>query len=203
MTTLAYKAVVMGASAGGMQALKTIIAALPSSFPLPVAVVQHIGEHRESILADYLSRLSALSVKEAEDKEPFCAGQVYLAPPGYHLLIEPDKTFSLSVDPCVNYSCPSIDVLFESAADAFGNSLIGVVLTGANADGSHGLKAIKANGGLVIVQNPETAEARAMPQAAARAVQTDYIVELEKVAPLLVQLSAAHQGGEHGSSACN
>ncbi len=195
-----YKAVVMGLSAGGLQALKAIIPALPSSFPLPLAITQHNAESSDSFLADYLNQLGPLIVKEAEDKEPLLSGHAYLAPPGYHLLIEDDETFSLSVDPRVNYCCPSIDVLFESAADVFGSSLIGIVLTGANGDGSSGLKAIKARGGTAIVQNPETAESRYMPEAALAATDVDHVVTLQELAPLLTQLSEeALKGDDHGS----
>lgn len=194
-----YKAVVIGASAGGMEALKGILSALPASFPLPVAVVQHIAETPESYLASYLDSLCAVTVKEAEEKEPFLPGTVYLAPPGYHLLIEPDGTFSLSADPRVNYSCPSIDVLFESAADVFGSALIGVVLTGANNDGSRGLKKIKMQGGLTVVQNPKTAQSAYMPQAALDAAGPDYIVDLEQVAPLLLQFTTYQEGEGHGT----
>ena len=188
MQSLRYEAIVVGLSAGGMQALKIFVPALPASFPLPVAIAQHVGEDGDGFLSEYLNQIASLPVKEAEDKEPLCAGHIYLAPAGYHLLIEEDRTFSLSVDPRVNFCCPSIDVLFESAADGFGKALIGVVLTGANGDGSHGLKTIKARGGLAIVQNPATAEARHMPQAALEATAIDHIVELENLAPLLTQL---------------
>ena len=184
-----HEAIVMGLSAGGMQALKIILPALPQSFPLPIAIVQHTASQPESYLAEYLDKISAISVKEAEDKEPMQGGVVYLAPAGYHLLVDPDRCFSLSVDMPVNYSCPSIDVLFESASDAFADSLVGVVLTGANGDGSHGLKTIKSRGGTAIVQNPATAEVPYMPQAALDATPVDYIVDLEKLAPLLLQLS--------------
>lgn len=193
-----YKAVVMGSSAGGLQALKAFIPALPSSFPLPLAIAQHNSENAGSFLADYLNEIGSLAVKEAEDKEPLCPGHAYIAPAGYHLLIEDDQTFSLSVDPRVNYCCPSIDVLFESAADAFGESLIGIVLTGANGDGSRGLKTIKARGGVAIVQNPETAESRYMPRAALAATAVDHVVSLEQLAPLLVQLSELRTGDRHG-----
>jgi two-component system, chemotaxis family, protein-glutamate methylesterase/glutaminase len=194
-----YKAVVMGLSAGGMNALKAFIPALPGSFPLPVAIAQHNSESSNGFLADYLDRIGALTVKEAEDKEPLHPGHAYLAPAGYHLLIEDDQTFSLSVDPRVNYCCPSIDVLFESAADAFGASLIGIVLTGANGDGSRGLKAIKARGGAAIVQDPKTAESRYMPQAAFTATAVDHVVVLEQLAPLLMQLSELRAGDKHES----
>ncbi len=182
-----YKAIVIGVSAGGLQALKTVLPALPESFPLPIAIVQHIGERSDGFMAEYLDQASQLTVKEAEDKEPLSSGTAYLAPPGYHLLIEPDRTFGLSVDARVNYSCPSIDVLFESAAEVFAESLIGIVLTGANADGAQGLKIIKERGGLAIVQNPENAESAAMPKAAISATQVDYVVNLEQIAPLLCQ----------------
>jgi two-component system chemotaxis response regulator CheB len=197
--SLRYKAVVMGLSAGGMEAMKVFIPALPASFPLPVAIAQHIGEDQDSFLAEYLDKIAPLAVKEAEDKEPLRANHIYLAPAGYHLLIERDGTFSLSVDPRVNYCCPSIDVLFESAADAFGESLIGVVLTGANGDGSQGLKIIKAHGGIAIAQNPLTADTPHMPRAALDATPVDHIVNLEEIAPLLMQLSALSNGEHHGS----
>lgn len=187
-----YEAIVIGASAGGMQALKVILSALPAVFALPLAIVQHINERSDGFMAEYLNQASLLTVKEAEDKEPLQPGVAYLAPPGYHLLIEPDRSFSLSVDARVNYSCPAVDVLFESAAEAFGESLIGVVLTGANSDGAQGLKAIQARGGVAIVQNPETAEAALMPQAALAAVETDYIVELAQIARLLVKLGGKY-----------
>jgi two-component system chemotaxis response regulator CheB len=188
-----YEAVVIGVSAGGIEALKVILAPLPASFPLPITIVQHRDERPDGFLAEYLNRLSGVSVSEAEDKEPLRAGHAYLAPAGYHLLIESDRTFSLSVDPRVNYSCPSIDVLFESAADAFAESLIGIVLTGANADGARGLKAIKARGGLAIVQNPQTAQAAAMPRAALEATAVDYLVDLPQIAPLLLQIGTMRE----------
>jgi two-component system chemotaxis response regulator CheB len=182
-----YKAIVMGVSAGGLDALKTILPALPSHFPIPIAIVQHRnGKSTDSFLAEYLDRISPITVQEAEDKEPLQAGHAYLAPAGYHLLIEADSTFSLSVDSRVNYCCPAIDVLFESAADVFGRALIGVVLTGANSDGAIGLKAIKDRGGLAIVQSPRTAESDAMPRAALAATPVNHILELDQIAPLLM-----------------
>lgn len=193
-----YEAVVMGVSAGGIDALKVILPALPASFPLPIAVVQHRDGRADSFLAEYLDRKSGIAVCEAEDKGSLCAAHAYLAPAGYHLLIEFDRCFSLSVDGRVNHSCPSIDVLFESAADVFAESLIGVVLTGANADGAMGLKAIKARGGLAIVQDPNTAYASAMPRAALDVVLADYIVDLHEIAPLLVHMSAKQEGA-HGA----
>jgi two-component system chemotaxis response regulator CheB len=195
-----YEAVAIGVSAGGIEALKVILCALPPSFPLPIAIVQHRDKRANDFLAEYFDRLSGVIVTEAEDKEPLCAGHAYLAPAGYHLLIEPDRRFSLSVDARVNYSCPSIDVLFESAADAFAESLIGIVLTGANSDGAQGLKAIKTRGGLAVVQDPDEAEARAMPCAALQATPVDYVLDLKRIGLLLLQLTAL-QEEDHGTDA--
>ena len=134
-----------------------------------------------------------LTVKEADEKEHLEAGIVYLAPPNYHLMVEKDKTLSLTVDERFNYSRPSIDILFESAAEVFGPQLIGVVLTGANSDGSYGLKTIKAAGGLVVVEDPATAEVKTMPQAALDMLFPDYVADhvlpLEKIGPLLVRIA--------------
>jgi len=183
-----HEAVVIGVSSGGIEALKVILPALPASFPLPIAIVQHRDERSDGFLAEFLNRLSGVTVSEPEDKEPLCAGHVYLAPAGYHLQIESDRSFSLSVDGRVNYSCPSIDVLFEIAAVVFAELLIGIVLTGANADGAQGLKAIKARGGLAIVQDPKTAQTSSMPNAALEATAVDYIADIKQIAPLLVQI---------------
>jgi len=183
-----FDAAVIGVSAGGLHALRTILQALPATFPIPIAIVQHLNAQSESYLVDYLNGLSAIPIKEAEDKETLCPGTVYLAPAGYHLLIEPDGSFSLSVDEKVNYSRPSIDLLFESAAETFGQALIGIVLTGANSDGALGLRAIKQHGGLAIVQNPETANTPYMPRAALNATPVDYIENLEGIASLLRRL---------------
>jgi len=188
-----YVAVVIGVSAGGVEALKILLPALPASFPLAIAIVQHRDRRSDGFLASYLNGMSEIVVSEAEDKEPLCAGHAYLAPGGYHLLIEADLSLSLSADPRVNYSCPSIDVLFESAADVFASSLIGIVLTGANADGAQGLKAIKARGGLAVVQDPNTASATAMPRAALEATTVDHVVDLAGMAPLLIRLSAMEE----------
>jgi two-component system chemotaxis response regulator CheB len=196
-----YEAVVIGVSAGGMQALKTILPSLPASFPLPIVIVQHVGARSDNFLAEYLANLSSLKIKEAEGGEKLSPGTAYLAPAGYHLLIEPDRTFSLSVDPRLNYACPSIDMMFESAADVFKRRLIGIILTGANADGAQGLKKIKKYGGLAIVQNPNSAEAPYMPQAALDVVRADYIADLEKIGTLLLELNSSHNGGSHGVGA--
>ncbi|MEZ0260430.1 MAG: chemotaxis protein CheB [Alphaproteobacteria bacterium] len=183
-----FDALVIGASAGGMKALKTVLSGLPRDFPLAVAIVQHMASHSDSYMAEYLAACCPLPVKEADDKEDFRKGAVYLAPAGYHLLIEPDRILSLSVDPPVNFSCPSIDVLFDSAAGVYGSRLIGVVLTGASADGSAGLKRIKERGGTAIVQDPAGAEVSFMPQSAITAAAPEHIAALDDIAPLLLKL---------------
>lgn len=185
-----YKAVVIGCSAGGLQALEKIIPSLPKNFPLAVIVVQHMKpSSRDNFLAEHLDEVSEIDVKEAVCCGQVSANTVHIGPPGYHLLIEEDFTFSLCSGPRVNYSIPSIDVLFESAAFAYGKSLIGIILTGANSDGSKGLKEVKEAGGLAIVQHPDTAEAQPMPLSAIESTETDFILPLEKIVELLINLS--------------
>ena len=180
-----YRAVVIGASAGGLAALGAILSEIKSTFCIPILLVQHISPHVESHLAAHFSGKTALAVKEAEDKDPIKRGNLYIAPPNYHLLVECDGCTALSIDPPVNYSRPSIDVLFESAADYFGKELIGIILTGANSDGAAGLQRIKEKGGLTVVQSVESAEAQAMPQAAIEAADVDHILPLEAIGHFL------------------
>ncbi len=188
--SIKYKAVVIGTSAGGMDALQVLLPPLPQDFPMPVIVVHHISpESRDNYLIEFFDRLCRLNVKEAAEKETVEAGNVYFAPAGYHLLVERDRTFSLSVDKKIQYSRPSVDVLFESAAEAYSSALIGIILTGANSDGAEGLKAIKDNSGLTVVQDPETAESNFMPLAALSACETDHILPLDKIAELLIDLA--------------
>ena len=158
------RVVAVGGSAGGMDAMRTILAALPPDLEAAVVVVQHRAPESDA-LAEVLQHGSALPVAEAEDKDPLEPGRVYLAAADYHLLVEPGH-FALSTDEPVRFSRPSIDVLFESVADAYGPSALGVVLTGANRDGSQGLRRIVDRGGAALVQAPETAEAPLMPRAA-------------------------------------
>jgi two-component system chemotaxis response regulator CheB len=136
---------------------------------------------------EHFSKLCSLNIKEADEKENIQAGYVYFAPPNYHLLIENDKTFSLSTDEKVNYSRPSIDVLFESAANAYGPRLAAIILTGANNDGAEGLRRIKQKGGLVIVQDPQSAENSYMPAAALKAVKPDFVLSLVEIGRWLTQ----------------
>lgn len=188
-----YSAIVVGVSSGGLNALSTLMPMLEKDFALAVIVVMHLSPRSDSFLSKCLNDQCALPVKEADEKEPVTPGNVYLAPPNYHLLVELDRTFSLSTESRVNYARPSIDVCFESAAEAFGEELVGVVLTGANKDGSLGLKVIQDMGGLTIVQNPETAETPIMPQAALDVLTPDHILHLEEMGDVFNKLAR----GEH------
>lgn len=183
-----YQAIVIGTSTGGVIALKTFLSTLPGDFPLPIIIAQHLHPSQDDNFLSHANSHCRLSVKSADDKEAIRRGHVYFAPPNYHLLIEKDKTFSLSVDARVRFSRPSIDVLFESAADVFSSHLIGIVLTGANDDGAAGLREIKRQRGLAIVQDPGTAEADYMPRAALATVDADHILPLEEIGPLLCSL---------------
>jgi two-component system chemotaxis response regulator CheB len=183
--------IVIGCSLGGMNALQVILSNLTRDFCVPIAVAQHRHKKSNESLPAYFRRQTDLRVVDAEDKQWIQAGHVYLAPADYHLLIErngPRGELSLSVDEAVRYSRPSIDVLFESAADAYKDRVVAVVLTGANDDGSRGAARIKARGGIVIAQEPETAEAPAMPRATIEAVQVDRILRLEDIAPFLTEV---------------
>lgn len=181
-----FQLVVVGTSLGGLRALGVLLSGLPQSFPVPVVVVQHRHKDSDDTLIRFLQHYSTLLVKEAEDKEMIVPGQVYLAPADYHLLVEVGGHLALSTEAAVSYARPSIDVLFESAADAYAQKVIGVILTGANHDGAQGLAKIKACGGLAIVQEPGTAESYIMPAAAVAAVAVDYVLPLEKISRFLV-----------------
>jgi two-component system chemotaxis response regulator CheB len=174
-------AVVIGASAGAWDALSVILPALPQTFSLPVMIVVHLPPDRKSLLAELFAEKCGMDVAEAEDKEPILGGMVYFAPPDYHLLVETNSTLSLSSDEPVLFSRPSIDVLFESAADAYGPALTAIVLTGASEDGARGLAAVIAAGGTAIVQRPEDAYAAAMPQAALARSPGARILSLEEI----------------------
>jgi len=184
-----YKVILIGVSAGGMNALGQILPRLPEGFPIPVIIVQHVSPQSDNYMIRHFNNLSKITVKEADEKEGIKAGYAYFAPPNYHLLVEPDFTFSLSVEGRVNYSRPSIDVLFETALEAYCSATVGIILTGANNDGSKGLKQIKDCGGLTIVQDPKTAEVSAMPEAALKLCKVDHILKLNEIAPFLVKLA--------------
>jgi two-component system chemotaxis response regulator CheB len=187
---LSYELVTIGASWGGLNAIETVLGGLPNRFPTPIAIAQHRAvDSGSGALSRMLSLRSGLDVCEAGDKDPIEAGRVYVAPPDYHLLVEEDG-FALSIDQLVQHSRPSIDVLFESAADTYADRLIGVVLTGANADGAYGLAQVKRRGGVTIVQDPKTAQKREMPEAAIATGAADHVLPLERIAPKLVELAA-------------
>ncbi|SLM28316.1 putative chemotaxis protein-glutamate methylesterase [Desulfamplus magnetovallimortis] len=175
------KAVVIGVSAGGFKALHRILPLFDNSFPIPVMIVQHRKAENDSFFVNSLKEKCHIHVEEAIDKTRIAQGRIYIAPGGYHLLVEKDLSLALSVDSPVCYCRPSIDVLFESAADAFGPNIIGIILTGANADGANGIKAIKSSGGITIVQNPKTADVDYMPLAAIKTNAVDHILELDEI----------------------
>jgi len=183
------EAIVIGCSAGGLGALKPLLRELAPPFPLPVIVCSHSAEPGTGLLGPLLARHARLPVREAGERWPIEPGAIHLAPAGYHLLIERDRSFSLSVDEPVHYSRPSIDVLFESAADAYGAGLAGVMLTGASPDGAQGLACIRLAGGVAIVQDPADALASTMPQAALDQAGADYCLPLARIAPLLNELA--------------
>jgi two-component system chemotaxis response regulator CheB len=180
--------VIIGASWGGLHAVSEILGGLPESFPCPIVVVQHRQEGQEDLLSGLLDRHGPLKVVEAEDKAELSAGCVHVAPAGYHVLIEPGH-LELSTEAEVRYSRPSIDVAMESAAHAYGERAIGVVLTGANDDGAAGLAEIRRLGGVAVAQDPDTAERSAMPAAAIAAAHPQYVARLEEIAPLLTRLA--------------
>ena len=183
-----HELVVIGASFGGFDALKAVLSALPAAFPSALAIVQHQGSAGTG-LAGLLQRYSTLAVADAEDKDELVPGVAYLAPPGYHLLVE-HGSLALSVDPPVLHARPSIDVLFESAADVYGSRVAGVILTGTGRDGAAGLAHVKRRGGLAIVQDPATAAKAAMPEAALASTVVDWVLPLEQIGPRLISLFA-------------
>ena len=186
------EAVVIGASAGGVEALLTLLGGLPASWRLPVVVVVHLPEHRESLLARVFAQRLDVRVLEAADKAPVEPATVYFAPSSYHLSIERERFFSLSCEPPVLWSRPSIDVLMESAADAYGGALAGFLLTGANQDGAQGLLRIHEAGGFTAVQDPADAEVDTMPRAALGRHAPDAVLPLRGLRDLLVQLDPFH-----------
>lgn len=180
--------IVIGASRGGLKAVQTLLRGLPRDFSRPLAVVLHRHKESDDLLQPALQKHSALPVSEVLDKEIIRPGHVYIAPADYHLLTEPEN-FSLSTDEPVLHARPSIDVLFESAADVFGGRVVAVVLTGSSGDGTRGAVQIQKRRGTVIVQDPATAESSVMPASALAATQTPYVLPLEKIAATLVEMT--------------
>lgn len=187
-----YEAIVIGVSSGGMNALKFIFSALPANFNTPIIIVQHVSARTDGQWIKLLNDKSNLFIKEADEKEKIEKGTVYIAPPNYHLLIEKNKTFSLTIDEKVNFARPAIDVLFVTAAEAYENKLIGIILTGSSSDGTLGLKKIKEYGGLVVAQDPKTAESAFMPASAIAAVHVDFVLPLGGITDLLIKITKLH-----------
>ena len=184
-----YDLVVVGTSWGGLAALRTLVTGLPGTFRMAVTLVQHRHKESDHLLRTLLQEHTALEVYEIEDKMPLQQGRIYVAPPDYHTLVEPGH-FSLSTEAPVRFSRPSIDLTFLTAADSYGHRTVGVVLTGANADGSAGLRRISDRGGLAIVQNPATAESPLMPTAAMKAVPRARVMELVEMTKFIASLPA-------------
>lgn len=182
------EAIVVGASAGGVEALLKVFGQLRKGFGLPILVVLHLPDERESQLARVFGYRLAVPVEEAQDKQDVVPGTLYVAAPGYHLSVEADRSLSLSLEDPVHHSRPSIDVLFESAADAYGPNLLAVVLTGANSDGAQGLARVRERGGITVVQDPEEAQVSTMPEAALALHEPDHILTLQDIGQLLAGL---------------
>lgn len=186
-----YEIVVVGCSWGGLAAVRAIISALPADFGMATAIVQHRHRDSDALLARVVQRYTSLRVCEIEDKQPIEPGMVFLAPANYHMLIEP-AYFALSIDAPVRYSRPSIDVTMMTAADAYRHRVVGVMLTGANADGAEGLRRVADAGGLPVVQEPASAEVAVMPAAALAAVPTARVFPLDTIGPFLASLPVTH-----------
>lgn len=182
------EAIVVGASAGGVEALLSIFGELPDTFGLPIIAVLHLPDERRSQLADVFARRLRIPVKEARDKESIEAGTLYFAGPGYHLSVEEDRSLSMSQEERVHHSRPAIDFLFASAADAYGPGLLAILLTGANQDGARGLAYVKQSGGTTVVQDPAEARIAVMPLAALALHTPDHILSLSRIGSLLASL---------------
>jgi two-component system chemotaxis response regulator CheB len=182
--------VVIGTSAGGVEALFNLLPALPAGLRAALFVVIHLPRERPSLLVDIFAPKCSLAVREAEDKEPVLPGTVYFAPPDYHLLIDRGPRLALSTDDLVHFSRPSIDVLFESAADIYGDRLLGVILTGSNQDGASGLHAVHRAGGVTVVQQPGEAQVPYMVEAALERTEADYVLPLDGIARLLTSIGS-------------
>lgn len=194
---MALELVLVGTSFGGLRALEVLLAGLPRDFPLPVAIVLHWPAVGVLSPVDHLQRHCALPVVEAEDKEVLMPGHVYLAPADYHLLVD-GGSLALSIEAPVHHARPSIDVLFQSAADAYGEGVMGVILTGASEDGAQGVARIKEHGGVVVAEDPATAESSVMPRAAIAATDGVEILPLAEIAPFLAKRSRPARRKNHG-----
>jgi len=188
-TPLPFEIVALASSAGGLEALSQVLAALPGNFPAPIVAVQHLDPKHRSLMAEILSRRTPLHVKQAEEGEVLAPGTVYIAPPDRHLLVNSDHTLTLTQTELVHFLRPSADLLFESVAESYRDRAIAVVLTGSGSDGSMGVKAIKKMGGTVLAQNAESAQFSGMPSAAIQTGMVDFILPLDEVAQALKTLT--------------
>ena len=190
--TRSYKAIVIGSSTGGMKAFQKLFAGLPETFSIPIIAVlhQHPTGSEVKVLVNYLNTECPLSIVVAEDKSIIRASHIYMAPPDYHLLVERDATLALSIDEKVNFARPSIDLLFESAAYTWSTDLIGILLTGANSDGVHGMELIKKYGGHTLVQDPATAESPVMPRSAIETGTVDKTLTINAISSYLNSLNS-------------
>ena len=184
-----YEAIVIGTSAGGLLALSTLLEAIPENYPIPLVIVQHRSKEPKDLLEEILQGRTKIKIKQADEKEKIEGSKVYIAPPDYHLLIEKDRTFSLTTDEPVLFSRPSIDVLFESAANVYKEKLIGIILTGSSSDGKIGIKAISKNKGLTIAQDPKEAQFPVMPLAAINSKEVKYILNLDQIKTFLLDIA--------------
>jgi two-component system chemotaxis response regulator CheB len=198
MVPVNIEMIVTGGSAGALDALSVLLPALPRGFAIPIAIVLHLHPTKPSYLVQVLGSKCSLCVKEAEDKEPFAPATVYIAPPNYHLLVERHRCFALSVDEPVHFSRPAIDVLFESAADALGAAVAGVLLTGGNDDGARGLDRIARTGGITLVQSPESAAVRTMPEAALRRNPTHRALSPAELGTFLAHIDGSSRHPSEG-----
>jgi two-component system chemotaxis response regulator CheB len=184
-----YEAVVIGVSAGGLRALSVILKELPENYPLPLIIIQHRSKEERTLLEEILQAKCAIRIRQADEKERIEGGKVYFAPPDYHLLIEKDRSFSLTCDEPVNFSRPSIDLLFETASEVYGDRLVGVILTGASRDGAEGIRAVKKGGGLTIAQDPATSLFPDMPRAAIDTGSVEHILTAAEIKDFLLDLA--------------
>ena len=191
--TKRFDLVVIGASSGGLDGLIKLLKRLPQHYMIPTVAVLHQRPNRSSGVPDMLSKYTHLQVQEPDDKQGIEAGYFYVAPPNYHLLIDSDKVFSLSLDAPVNFCRPSIDIAMESAADTYRDRLLGCILTGANSDGAEGVMYVKRNGGYVVVQDPKEAAVDSMPKAAIAATDVDAVLSIEQIADRMASFAGGGQ----------
>lgn len=185
------KAIFIGTSAGGVQSLNNLFESIPEGFKIPIVIVLHLGE--KPLISSAFRPPPGMKILEAEEKEELLPGNIYFAPPNYHLLLEEDQTFSLTTEDKVQFARPALDVTMDSLSQVFGPKLLGIVLTGANEDGADGLKCIKDQGGICVVQDPKDALYPTMPEAAINKVTPDFILNLQQIGSLIGSLKGSYE----------